>query len=600
MPSDLTPVSQRWHDAWPRALEAWSSFTRLHRPTLCTSREDVRREGLSGSFAMIRLVDHTIVIDLREVVRYGVEDFATEILAHEIGHHVYVPANLADNARLLACMRESLPTFEQHAPLIANLYADLLLNDRLQRDVGLDMAGVYKHIVATDGFPADDLFRFYFRTYEVLWSLPSGTLVQAPFNRNINLDAALCARLVRAYRKDWLNGAGRFGALCLDYFMAMMDGQAYDQQRVRVLLDSVRAGEGLAIPDGLIDISPAERDGVVHPYQDPALTGDHTERPAPSTRLRELPETEGGQKNNYRAPHEYVDLMRSLGVQVDARDVVIQYYKERARPHLIKFPTRSLPESLERVMEGVEPWELGAPVSRIDWLESLIKSPHVIPGVTTVERSYGLSPGTEPQHRPMDLYLGIDCSGSMENPAIFCSFPVVAGAVMVTSAIRAGAHVMTVLSGEPGEYAATRGFSRSERDNLRVLTSYLGTGYGFGIERLKQTFIDQKPPERPCHILVITDSDIFLMLGETPGGWEIARQAAEIAGSGATMLLEIRDCTPYKSQIRRLHTIGWQTHIVTEEADVVDFARAFSRKHFEREDNTRRAPFAASQRGEEW
>src|SRR4051794_12465146 len=155
-----------WAAQWPAALGVWSRFVQLHEPTWCCTEAEEAAAQLAGSFAMIRLVDHTVVISLRQVGEKGLRKFAREILAHEIGHHVYCPADLTDNARALARMRVGLPTKEHLAPLIANLYADLLINDRLQRSAGLDMSGVYTTLGSEC---RDQLWTLYMRTYELLW-----------------------------------------------------------------------------------------------------------------------------------------------------------------------------------------------------------------------------------------------------------------------------------------------------------------------------------------------------------------------------------------------------------------------------------------------
>ena len=137
-----------WRQAWPKALAHWSKYTRLHDPMLCETKVEAAKEGLSGSFAMIRLADKSIVIDLETVRELALDDFAVEILAHEIGHHILAPATSIDHFRLLARIRAGLPTLESHAPMIANLFTDLLINDRLQRQEGLEIDGVYAKIHA--------------------------------------------------------------------------------------------------------------------------------------------------------------------------------------------------------------------------------------------------------------------------------------------------------------------------------------------------------------------------------------------------------------------------------------------------------------------
>src|SRR5689334_359844 len=140
---------------------------------LCLTDDEARHEGLTGSFAMIRLQDQSIVVSLREVVACGVERLPVEVLAHEIGHHVLAPATLTDHARVIARMRWALPTVEQHAPMVANLYTDLLINDRLQRSAGLSLAEVYRKLAARFG-ERGAVWTLYMRMYEILWSVPRG------------------------------------------------------------------------------------------------------------------------------------------------------------------------------------------------------------------------------------------------------------------------------------------------------------------------------------------------------------------------------------------------------------------------------------------
>ncbi len=560
----MSDLEQAWLDCWPRALAAWSPFTKLAPPRFCHTLADEVREDLTGSFAMIRLDDHAVVISLRQVAAHRLHAFGVEILAHEIGHHVYAPADLRDNARLLARVRAGLPSRERDAGLVANLYADLLINDRLQRSAGLDMAGVYRALKAPS---ADRLWQVYLRIYEVLWSLPSGTLIDADLTEEQQVDAALAARLVRSYARDWVRGAGPFAVLCLTYLLERPDDE---RGAFTPWLDAVGAGAGEQIPEGLADLEDDE-EAPVHPAFDPALGGASLGGG----------ETVGGVKNQHREPTQYVDLMKSLGVEIDERELVIRYYRELAVPHLVRFPARLAQQAEDPLPEGLDVWDVGSPVAQIDWIQSLVRSPHVIPGYTTYERVYGTTAGGQPARVPVDLYLGVDCSGSMSNPKLAMSYPVLAGAIVTLSALRAGARVMACLSGEPGQHTETDGFLRDEKRVLGVLTGYLGTGYSFGVLRLQDTFLGPEPPARPTHVLVVTDADIFHMLGQVKDGWEIAKRAAEVAGGGATFVLNIPNPAYHAVRIERLRAIGWDVHLVSTQQELVAFARAFSRRHYE-------------------
>ena len=172
----MSALHDQWVAAWPLALAAWSRHIQLRSPTLCVESKSAAQEGLTESFAMIRLQDQSVVIDLKKVQQRGLQGYAVEVLAHEIGHHVLAPANLTDHARSLAIIRKALPTLEAHAPMVANLYTDLLINDRLQRSAELRLSEVFKKLAPAEGESESSLWTLYLRMYELLWSLPRGEL----------------------------------------------------------------------------------------------------------------------------------------------------------------------------------------------------------------------------------------------------------------------------------------------------------------------------------------------------------------------------------------------------------------------------------------
>ncbi len=581
-PTDTTlqAVQQAWAAQWEEALAHWSRFTRLQAPRWCFTKKQEKEEGLTGSFAMIRLVDHAVVISIRQVVESKLNAFAVEVMAHEIGHHVYCPADLTDHARCITRMRAGLPTKEHLASFIANLYTDLLINDRLQRQAGLNMAGVYK---ALGQGSTDPMWTLYMRIYEHLWRLPRKTLAAGTVDDKLEFDAHLGSRLIRVYGREWLDGAGRFAALCLPYLLKDEGNAA--RQILKGWLDTEQAGIG-GIPGGLSEIDDGEADGALHPMHDPRITGVDeggavaVQGDEEGTLGRET--GAGGQKKvgRYRGPKEYGEILKSVGATLSKADATIQYYRERALPHLIPFPTRKTAQASDPLPEGLDVWDFGSALSKVDWFESVIRSPHVIPGMTTVQRTYGATQGSEMGEEPINLYIGIDCSGSMPNPAVRESYPVIAGAIMGLSAWRAGARVMAVLSGEPGKTIATDGFVNEERKMMELLTGYLGTGYAFGIHRLHPVFENRKPQDKPTHILIITDQDIFSMLDDTKKkwqGWEVAWQALEKGQAGATFVLHMprgwRD-----KDVERMKEIGWNVFRIYDWKELVAFARDFSRQ----------------------
>lgn len=583
-PDELINLRGQWLAAWPRALDLWSKFTKLSDPRWCFSDDEAKNEGLTESFAMIRFADQAVVINLAQIHQQHLENFALEILAHEIGHHVYVPGDLTDHARMIARMRWGLPTKEHLAGFIANLYGDLLINDRLQRSAGLSESGVY---LALGGDSTNRMWTFYMRIYEILWRLQKGTIATGEIDARLEGDAHLGARLIRVYARDWLDGAGKFAALCLPYLLDD-NGQAM-QQLLQGWRDTQNVGGG-ALPQGLTEMEAGEREGAIHPSQDPELSGlgnpdeSRTPRgiPPPKGDLRQ-PGGRGGGEGQHRQPFEYGQILKALGLNLSDHEIAIRYYRERAVPHLIRFPMRIIPESEEPLAEGYEPWDIGSSLEDVDWTQSVLTSPHIIPGMTTVQTVWGTMQGTLPRKEPVDLDLYVDCSGSMPNPQAAVSFLTLAGAIVALSALRAGARVQATLWSGAGQFDTTRGFVRDEPQILGILTGYLGGATAFPIHILRDTYTQRKPTDRPVHILNISDDGITTMFDKDEknnSGWDIARLALAKARGGGTLVLNLYGKWEDNKDLIQAHADGWQVNVVRTWEELVEFARAFSRMKY--------------------
>ncbi|OLR94518.1 hypothetical protein [Actinokineospora bangkokensis] len=560
-------LAQRWQQQWPEALRAWGRFTRVHPPLLCASTGRARREGLHGSFAMFRLSDRTVVLDLTAAVELGLAEHGVEVMAHEVGHHVLCPADLADSARLLARVRRGLPGLERHAAVVANLYADLLINDRLQRSRGLDMAGVYQRMRGPKG--DNPLWAFYMRTYELLWALPRGTLTDG-VDEDTDADASLAARVARVYAHDWLAGAGGFAMLCYRY-LAELAERDVTRLLARTCEPGVHAGDDVP---GLS----ADDDGpLVHPLHDPSVNDFAPEQDGePEEAEGQAPA--GGQ---HREPFEYGQILRQLGFDLSDEDISARYYRERAAPHLVPFPVRPRPAPSEPLPEGLEPWDVGEPLEQVDWLASTLRSPLVVPGLTTVQRHFGVTESGGGDPEPVDLDIYVDSSGSMPNPRKQVSYLTLAGAVLALSALRVGARVQATLWSGTRQVLVTDGFVRDETAVLRVLTGFFGGATAFPLPTLRDTYAR---PRRTTHIVVISDDGVDTMFQHAdeqgrPGS-DIAAAALAAAGGGGTLLLNL--WSEHRLAALEAMAPGWDVHRVTDWAQLVDFAAAFSRRTYDR------------------
>ncbi len=581
----LVLLQRGWLDLWPSALAQWSRFTLLREPVWCYTDEQAAAEGLTESFAMIRLTDQSIVINLAQVAQLQLDQYGLEIMAHEIGHHILCPANLTDNARMIARMRWALPTRESTAEFIGNLYTDLLINDRLQRSAGLKIADVYKTI---GGMSKDAMWSLYMRIYEILWALPRHTLVAGDIDSRLEGDAQLGARLIRSYAREWLDGAGRFAALCLPYLLE--NGGTGIMKLLGKWRDTKNAGAG-GMPAGLTEIETGEVEGAIHPALDDSLEGeeepgaDSADGADVASKARPAdPDGTPRSAGQHREPFEYGAILKALGMTLDDHEIAVRYYRERAMPYLIKFPSRILPESTEPLPEGLEPWDIGDSLDQADWVESVFVSPRVIPGLTTVQRVWGTTQGSMPERMPLDLDVYIDCSGSMLNPQINISYLALAATIVTLSALRAGARVQATLWSGAREFVTTDGFITDEHRILEIITGYLGGSTAFPIHILRDTYKDRKPADRATTILIISDDGVTTIYGKDEQGNDggvISRMALKNARGGGTMALNLYEYWDQPSNIGTNYLLlaqqdGWRIHPVRDWNQLIDFARKFS------------------------
>jgi hypothetical protein len=606
-PTTSTPppaLAEQWRNAWAQALASWSAYTILREPTFLDSDREAMPHGMAGQIAAIRLVDQTVMVNLETIRARHFEDLAVPILAHEIGHHVYVPGNLADNARMLAAIKPvlfGLP--EDTAHLVANLYGDLMINDRLQRRAGVDVAAVYGKLqVAQPAQESNRVWKVYTCAYEQLWRRAPGTLAPPGVTAEMTADAALIARLIRHHAADWLHGARRFA--CILYPYLHEDAKENRPQTFLVLglgdtrcAGCCRAGgsDADAIPDGIIGIDPAELgadddfgdllgDGDADPQEDRAQNRRgrarrRTKKPANQEPTRE---GKGTPRRQFREPFEYGELLRALGLNLKEHEITTRYYRERALPYLIPFPTRKAPQAKEPLAEGYEPWEPADDLDALDLFGTVMRSPVVVPGVTTVQRVYGETPGSDPAKVPLDLDIYVDCSGSMPNPAVDVSYLALAGTILALSALRAGARVQATLWSGAGQFDSSGGFLRDEKRILGIITGYIAGATAFPLHVLRDTYQERKPNEPPAHIVVISDEGVDTVLEKdeagTPGD-KICRMALKAAAGGGTLVLNL----PHRAWPRRekLKALGFRVHAVTDWEALVAFARTFVRDNYE-------------------
>jgi hypothetical protein len=347
-------------------------------------------------------------------------------------------------------------------------------------------------------------------------------------------------------------------------------------------------------------IEDGESAGAIHPSLDPALNGgvavDRLGSPDAAT-------TVAAGAGQLRDPFEYGEILRALGLDLTDHEIAVRWYREQAIGHLVPFPSREVTVPGDVLPEGFEAWELGGELSDIDWTQTVFRSPAVIPGVTTLRRVHGTSDDAPPRRQALHLDLYVDSSGSMPNPQRLVSYPALAGAVLVLSALRAGGRVQVTLWSGAQQWETTGGFTEDATEALRILTGHIGGSTAFPLHMLRRTYLgDAGPPPpksgtyvgdvpharnaprpwagHPTHIAVLSDSGVDTInqvddLGNP--GRDVAHRALAAAGGGGTLILDMA----WKSEaVDSLAELGFVIERVDDLAGLVDAARRFARRTY--------------------
>jgi hypothetical protein len=335
-------------------------------------------------------------------------------------------------------------------------------------------------------------------------------------------------------------------------------------------IDAAEPGDGKTIPAGITEIDEGEIAKT-----DP----ENRKHNLPSEEISGKPQSKP--EKSYREPFEYGQILRAIGIDLSDAELAARYYTERATPNLIPFPSVKQPESKEPNPEGVTEWDISSPFEDLNMFDSLLRSPVLIPGYTTVERVTGTSPGGEPSREPFDLDIYIDSSGSMPDPGVNVSYLTLAGTIICLSALRAGSKVQATLWSGTDEFITTKGFIRDRKEIMRILTGYLGGGTAFPIHILRDTYSNRKSTSRKTHILVISDDGVTTMFDTDEkgnSGYEIAETSLRKCGGGGTFALNIYSID---EQLKTAEVMGWNIYPVTDWNDLIQFSKDFVKKHYE-------------------
>ncbi len=532
--------------AWPRAQARWSSYLLLSRPAF----DD------GPSIARIDLGTRQITLAASALADRGLLDCVEALLAHEIGHHVRYPGTLATSARMRVIERNLIPI---QGYSLMNLFTDLMINERLGRELEEELVRIYRSFDGERGWEADPAFVFYLAVYEELWQRERGELqgsAREAFARAYpghRADAQLLAQDLFRLGPNMYTQFLYFVSIVSRYLKPLAGEQPESA-------DPYRCGGGEPTPDDWAD----------------ALRPHGPEREAIRRALAEgwFPADQANRLDDLADLERRIHSIPGAGTADASRvpEVMAAYYRLEAERFLLRPPPVALLGEAV-VPTTLEDWSMGDPPVAIDWLATLLERGDRLGGVQPLkrERIADYEGSDVPLWQPRtEIYL--DVSGSMPDPRVTRNAMTLAAQILCVGTVRAGGWVRALLYSS--NHVRYWTFCRSEVEMSRFLMHYIGGGTAFPFEVLRES-VEECRDQQPIRV-VVSDGDFDRNYDERR---EHAAAFALAAERSPHMVLLLH--CPREERVQLYRRAGAQVVVIEELEDFPRMAAALSRALFE-------------------
>ncbi len=551
------PTAESLNQCWQTALKFWSAFPRsFPAPQLHTDPQQLLELNLSHDLARVHLRSGSVLLNGLRLKEAGLLTKLPLILVHEAGHLLFSPASLLVQRKSLEILQSHLPNAIPELPHLANLWQDLLINQRLYQTHQTDLISLIKALCPAQPTP---LWQWVLRGYEYLWHLEPGNLIVPSDDPCLEADASDLADLVDSFHKNDLSGLAGFAQLCKTYL---------DQES-----RPWRLSEGTAWP------SQQARPAQFKAGADKETTHSNAENPWSLELPKPVSISQHSQtaQNLHENPQHWQQFWAELGINISTRASTLIFYREKALPLLApwKIPMSGTPT--DRLPEGLKPWLLDAPVQEIAWVESLLNSPRVVPGLTTVKQRWSHEPEQASSAvKRLDLYL--DASGSLPDPFLEKAWMVLTGFVLALSALHQGWSVRVTLWSGTNEPIQTQPFSRNELAILTTLTHYLGGSTRFPLELFEKRYPKRSALLKPeaSYICLLSDQGLLDSL-QAEQGLEVFKKTLKLSHGGGSLFLQWPSEAPAHILFTPLQSQGWSIHPIQTEKDIRSATQALFR-----------------------
>lgn len=330
-------------------------------------------------------------------------NFFYAISLHEASHYQIIPYDGLINARLLNAAMKHVD--EHHAPIVVNLFADLIIDKKLHirysQLISWELKTSYKHILDTNNNHISNFSLYLFYVYELLLNIKILN-PETKVSKELKVFAQKTEHIISNKFEDtslWERKVSKIAQLLkplLENNFTIVDTDTKKKKGYeRKKLPGTQQSE-MEIPEDVIEImdNPLENRNI------DKLKSENVDelRQKAENFAKDIPYSEFG------APANQAGLLLDLNplatwYRGQAKNLIqIKIYEEQKGEELPMFP---------------ETWRLGDPIESLDITQTLLNSPVIIPNITTRKWSRMEEKTQLTEKEIPDLLIVLDSSGSM-------------------------------------------------------------------------------------------------------------------------------------------------------------------------------------------
>jgi hypothetical protein len=326
--------------------------------------------------------------------------FFYAITLHEVSHYQIIPYDGIINAKLLrAALSHTNETF---APIIVNLFSDLIIDKKLYMKhpklISWELKTTFKHIQDTYQKKISNFTLYLFRVYEILLKI---SILDHKISDELNLIAIKSEKIISDnFENDalWERKVSKLSLLLKELIQDNFNlvREKYIKKEGFIYKRFPGKKGYVEIPEDIIDLmdNPLESRNIDKLKRD---NDDDLIQKAEEF-AKETPYSEFG------APARQAGILFDLNplatwYRGKAKDLIeIKIYEEEQHTELPIYP---------------ETWRLGDPIDTLDITQTLLNNPIIIPNITTRKWLKMESPTQLQEKKIPDLLIVLDSSGSM-------------------------------------------------------------------------------------------------------------------------------------------------------------------------------------------